>query len=158
MRAILSSLSMNRMASIPEMLESTGRPSLWGKIRSLKEKYMLFSVTWRRSETCCLERWSVGFWILSVALVTASCIGIRVYRDTTSKLHGYGSSLFVVRSPAWIHLKSSRLLSKWAGTFFSIGLRALARSQEMRWVGPLMLDTIGRILISGPALWVLTRW
>lgn len=58
---MLSSLSMNRMASIPEMLESTGMPSLWGKIRSLKEKYMLFSVNWRRSEMCCLERWSVGF-------------------------------------------------------------------------------------------------
>ena len=43
---------------------------------------------------------------------------------------------------------SSRLYSKWAGTFFSIGLRALARSHEMRWVGPLILDTIGRILMS----------
>ena len=42
---------------------------------------MLFSVTWRRSETSCLERWSIGFWILSVALVMASCIGIVVHRD-----------------------------------------------------------------------------
>lgn len=25
-------------------------------------------------------------------------------------------------------------------------------------MGPLILDTIGRILISEPALWVLTRW
>ena len=57
-----------------------------------------------------------------------------------------------------MHLISSRLFSKWAGTFFSIGLRALARSHEIRWVGPLTLDTIGRILISGPALWVLMRW
>ena len=109
---MLSSLSMNRMASIPEMIEPMGRPSLWRRTRSLKEKYMLFSVTWRRSEMCCLERWSIGFWILSVALVMASCIGIGVYRDTTSKLHGYGSCLFVVRSPASIHLMSSRLLSK----------------------------------------------
>ena len=49
---------------------------------------MLFSVTWRRSETSCLERWSTEFWILSVALVMASCIGIVVYKDTTSRLHG----------------------------------------------------------------------
>ena len=39
-----------------------------------------------------------------------------------------------------MHLISSRLFSKWAGTFFSIGLRALARSHEIRWVGPLTLD------------------
>ena len=45
------SLSINRMASMPEMLEPMGRPSLWRKTWSLKEKYMLFSVTWRRSET-----------------------------------------------------------------------------------------------------------
>ena len=49
---------------------------------------MLFSVTWRRSKTPCLERWIIGFWILSVALVMASCTGIVVYRDTTSRLHG----------------------------------------------------------------------
>ena len=60
---------------------------------------MSFSVTWRRSETSCLERWTIGFWILSVALVMASCIGIVVYRDTTSRLHGNGNALFVVRSP-----------------------------------------------------------
>ena len=47
---------------------------------------MLFSVTWRRSEMSCLERWSIGFWILSAALVMASCIGTVVYRDTTSRL------------------------------------------------------------------------
>jgi len=126
---------------MPEMLKPMGRPSLW-----------------RRSETSCLERWSIGFWILSVALVMASCKGIVVYRDTTSRLHGYGNALFVVRSPAWVHLISSRLFSKWAGTFFSVGLRALARSHELLWVVPLMLDTIGRILISVPVLWVLMRW
>ena len=60
---------------------------------------MLFSVTWRRSETSCLKRWSIGFWILSVALVMASCIGIVVYKDTTSRLHGNGNALFAVRSP-----------------------------------------------------------
>ena len=129
---MVPSLSMNRMAGIPELLEPIGRPSLWRKTRSLNEKYMLFSVTWSRSEMSCLERWSIGFWILSVAFVMASCIGIGVYRDTTSRLYGYGSASFVVRLPVWIHLISSRLLSKWAGTFFSIGLRALARSHEMR--------------------------
>ena len=101
---------------------------------------------------------SIGLWILSVALVIASCIGIVVYKDTTSRLHGYGNALFVVRSSDWIHLMSWRLFSKWTGTFFSTGLMALARSHEMRWMGPLMLDTIGRILISGSVLWVLTRW
>ena len=30
-RALVSSLSMNRMASIPEMLEPMGEPSLWRK-------------------------------------------------------------------------------------------------------------------------------
>ena len=53
---------------------------------------------------------------------------------------------------------SSRLFYRCAGTFFSIGLRALASNHEMRWVGPLRLDTMGRILISGPVLWVLMRW
>ena len=53
---------------------------------------------------------------------------------------------------------SSRLFSKWARTFGSISLRALARSHEMRWVGLLIFDTIGRTLISGPVLWVLIRW
>ena len=32
------------------------------------------------------------FWMLSVALVMASCIGIVVYKDTTSRLHGYGNA------------------------------------------------------------------
>ena len=48
----------------------------------------------------CLERWSIGFWILSAALVMASCIDIVVYRDATSRLHEYGNALFMVRSPA----------------------------------------------------------
>ena len=100
---------------------------------------MLFSMIWRRSETSCLER---------LMLVMASCIGIVVFRDTTSRLHGYGNILFVVRSLA------DRFLT---GTFNSIGLRALEKSHEMRWVGPLMLDRIDRILILGPALWVLMR-
>ena len=30
-RAMVSSLSMNRMARMPEMLEPTGRPSFWRK-------------------------------------------------------------------------------------------------------------------------------
>ena len=88
----------------------------------------------------------------------ASCMGIGVYKDTTSRLHGYGSILLVVRSRAWMHLMSSRLFSRCAGTSFSIGLRVLASSHERRWVGPLVLDTMGRILIAGPDLWVLIRW
>ena len=88
----------------------------------------------------------------------ASCMGIEVYRDTTSRLHGYGRVLLVVKSPAWMHLMSSRLFSGCARTFFSIGLRVLVSNHAMRWVGPLMMDTMGRILISGPVLWVLMRW
>ena len=88
----------------------------------------------------------------------ACCMGIEVYKDTTSRLHGYGNALLVVRSPAWIHLMSSRLFSRCAWTFSNIGLRALANSHEMRWVGPLMFDTMDRILISGPVMWVLMRW
>ena len=65
---------------------------------------------------------------------------------------------FVVGEIAGFHLMSSRLFYRCAGTFFSIGLRALASNHEMRWVGPLRLDTMGRILISGPVLWVLMRW
>ena len=142
---------MNRTAIMPEMLEPMGRPSFWRKTWPLKEKYMLFSVTVRRSIMSCLARWSIGVRILSVALVMASCtcIDIEVYNDTTSRLHGYGSVLLVVKSPAWVHLMSSRLFSRCAGTSFNIGLRALASSHEMRWVGPLVLDTIGRMLITG---------
>ena len=90
----------------------------------------------------------------------ASCMGIDVYRDTISRLHGYGRVLSDVKSPAWMHLISSRLFSRCAGTSFSNGLRALASSHsyERRWVGPLVLDTIGRILIIGPVLCVLIRW
>ena len=119
---------------------------------------MLFSVTVRRSIMSCLVSWSIGVWILSVALVIASCMGIDVYKDTASRLHGYGSVLLVVKSPAWMHLMSSRLFSRCAGTSFSIGLRPLESSHEIRWVGPLVLDTMGRILIAGPVLCVLIRW
>ena len=52
---------------------------------------MLFSVTVRRSIMSCLVSWSIGVWILSVALVIASCMGIDVYKDTASRLHGYCS-------------------------------------------------------------------
>ena len=75
----------------------------------------------------------------------ASCMGIKVYKDTTSRLHEYRNALLVVRLPAWIHLMSSRLFSRCAGTFSNIDLKALASSHEMRWVSPLMLDTMGRI-------------
>ena len=40
---MVSSLSMNRMPRMPEILEPIGRPSFWQK--PLKQKYMLFSVT-----------------------------------------------------------------------------------------------------------------
>ena len=82
----------------------------------------------------------------------ASCMGIEVYKDTTSRLHGYGS-VFVGGEIAGLDaLMSSRLFSRCAGTSFSIGLRAL------HWVCPLELDTMGCILITGPVLWVLVRW
>ena len=102
----------------------------------------------------CLERWSVVYRILSAALVMASYMGIEVYRDITSRLH----VLLVVKSPACMHVMSSRLFSRCAGTSFNFGLRAFVSSHEMRWVGSLVLDTIGRILISRPVLWVLMRW
>ena len=54
----------------------------------------------------------------------ASCMGIDVYKDTTSRLHGYGRVLLVVKSPAWMYLISSRLFSRCAETSFSRGLRA----------------------------------
>ena len=53
----------------------------------------------------------------------ASCMGIDVYKDTTSRLHGYGRVLLVVKSPAWMPLISSRLFSRCARTSFSNGLR-----------------------------------
>ena len=68
---------------------------------------MLVSVTVKRYIMSCLERSSVVSRILSAALVMASCpscMGIEVYRDTTSRLHGYGSVLLVVKSPAWVHV------------------------------------------------------
>ena len=88
----------------------------------------------------------------------ASCMGFAVKRDTTSRLHGYGSVLLVVKSPAWMHLMSLRLFSRCAGTSFNFGSRVLASSHEMGRVSPLLLDTMGHILISGLVLWVLKRW
>ena len=44
-RAILSSLSMNSMAKMPDVLQPVGRPSVWRNMRSSKVKYMLWSVT-----------------------------------------------------------------------------------------------------------------
>ena len=64
-RAICSSLSMNRMAKMPEMLEPIGRPSVWRKMRSSKVKYMLLSVTLSSSATSGLDRWNVLCPILS---------------------------------------------------------------------------------------------
>ena len=64
----------------------------------------------------------------------ASCMGIDMYKDTTSRLHGYGRVLLVVKSLAWMHLMSSRLFSRCAGTSFNMGLRALASSHERRWL------------------------
>ena len=87
-----------------------------------------------------------------------SCMGIDVYKDTTSRQHGYGRVLLVVKSPAWMHLISSRLFSRCAGTSFSNDLRALASSHERRWVGPMVFYTICCILITGPVLCVLMRW
>ena len=78
----------------------------------------------------------------------ASCIGIEKYKYATSRLHGYGSVLLVVKSPAWMHLMSSRLFSRCAGASFSIGLRALASSHERRWVGPQVLPPY-----QNPQIW-----
>ena len=95
--------------------------------------------------------WNIGFHYDSICSVGD---GFLVYKDTTSRLHGYGNALFVVRSPAWIHLMTVRdCFLKGLGH-----LLASTRGQEIRWVGPSILNTIGRILISGPVLWVLTRW
>ena len=63
-----------------------------------------------------------------MALVISSCMGIEVYKDITSRLHGCGSILLVVKSPAYMHLMRSRLFSRCGGTSLSIGLRALASS------------------------------
>ena len=60
-----------------------------------------------------------------MALVIASCMGIDLYKDTTSRLHGYGKVLLVVKSPVWMHLISSRLFSRCAGTSFSIGFKGV---------------------------------
>ena len=44
------------MARIAEILEPIGRPSFWRKTWPLNEKYMLLSVTVRRSIMSCLAR------------------------------------------------------------------------------------------------------
>ena len=36
----------------------------------------------------------------------ASCMGIEVYKDNTSRMHVYGSVLLGVISPAWMPLMS----------------------------------------------------
>lgn len=56
---MVSSLSMNRMARMLKMLEPIGRPSFWRKTRLLNKKYMLFSVTVRRSIISSLVEWSI---------------------------------------------------------------------------------------------------
>ena len=46
--------------------------------------------------------------ILLTVLTMASWIGIDVYSDTTTRLHGYGSGLFLLlESPSCMHLTSS---------------------------------------------------
>ena len=83
-RAICSSLSMNRMAKMPEMLEPIGRPSVWRKMRSSKMKYMLLSVTLSSSATSSLDRWNVLCSILLTVLSMASWMAspIYAYRET----------------------------------------------------------------------------
>ena len=150
---------MNRMARIPEMLEPIRRPTFWRNTWPLKEKYMLVRVTVRRSIMSCLERWSVRSRILSAALVIAFCMGIKVYRDTTSRLHGYGSVLLMVKSPAWTHVMSSRLFQfQMCRDVIQLWLKSVCEQPWDRWVGLLVLDTMGRILISRPVLWVSMRW
>ena len=149
---MLSSLSMNSMAKMPDMLEPIGRSSVWRNMRSIKVKYVLWSFTSSRSATSCLEILCIVSSILLTALLMGSWIGMDTYRDTTSRSYGYGSALLLLRSP------TSRLFSRCAGTFFSMVSRALESNHEMRCVGPLTFDTIGPILMSGPVLYVLNRW
>ena len=56
---------------------------------------MLLSVTLSNSATSSLDRWNVLCSILSTVLSMASWMGMDVYRDTTSRLHGYGSVLLL---------------------------------------------------------------
>ena len=81
-------------------------------------------------------------WILLTALLKANWIGMYVYGDTTSRLHGYGSvMLLLLTSLSCTHLMGSKLFSKCAGMFLSMGSRALESNHEMRCVGPLTFDT-----------------
>lgn len=81
-----------------------------------------------------------------------------MYKDTTSRLQGYSNDFLVLSSLSCIHLIRLKLFSRCAGTFFSMGSRVLASNHEMRCVGPLMFDTIGLNLMSGPFLYILIRW
>ena len=65
---MLSNLSMNSMAKIPDMLEPIGRRSVWQKMQSSKVKYMLWSMTLSSCAMSCLERWCVVCSILLTAL------------------------------------------------------------------------------------------
>ena len=92
---------------MPETLEPIGRPLVWRKMRSSKVKYMLLSVTLSSSATSSLDRWNVPCSILSTVLSMASWMGMDVYRDTTSRLHGYGSVLLLLESPSCMRSISS---------------------------------------------------
>ena len=48
---MLSNLSTNSMAKMPDMMEPIDRPSVWRNMRSSKVKYMLRSVVLSRSAT-----------------------------------------------------------------------------------------------------------
>ena len=95
------------MAKMLEMLEPIGRPSVWQKMWSSKMKYMLLSVTLSSSATSSLDRWNVLCSILPTVLSIASWMGMDVYRDTTSWLHGYGSVLLLLESPSCMRSMSS---------------------------------------------------
>ena len=92
---------------MPEMLEPIGRPSVWRKMRPSKVKYLLLSVTLSSSATSSLDGWNVPCSILSTVLSMASWMGMDVYRDTTSRLHGYGSVLLLLESPSCMRSISS---------------------------------------------------
>ena len=66
----------------------------------------------------------------------ASWIGIEVYNDTTSKLHGYGNIWFREGSRERMLVMNSMLFLRWAGTSLSSGVRILVSNQEIFIVGP----------------------
>lgn len=66
----------------------------------------------------------MGFRILPAASVMAFCIGIKGIKDTTSRLHGYGCVLLVVKSLACMNAFLNELykvFSRCATMFLSIG-------------------------------------